>query len=106
MTSQLTCTETGADLSTKNWVYVATYPNSMADFPIDPEVIKTIPEEARGPAMLDHVDGINIHFGIVDLEARGVPSVFVASADEGLDERGYIVPGLGDAGDLAFGQKL
>jgi uracil phosphoribosyltransferase len=31
--------------------------------------------------------------------------VVVASADEGLDERGYIVPGLGDAGDLAFGPK-
>jgi uracil phosphoribosyltransferase len=32
--------------------------------------------------------------------------VFVASADESLDARGYIVPGLGDAGDLAFGPKL
>jgi uracil phosphoribosyltransferase len=30
--------------------------------------------------------------------------VVVASADDELDERGYIVPGLGDAGDLAFGQ--
>lgn len=32
--------------------------------------------------------------------------VIVASADDGLDARGYIVPGLGDAGDLAFGAKM
>ena len=32
--------------------------------------------------------------------------VFVASADDELDAKGYIVPGLGDAGDLAFGAKL
>ncbi len=29
--------------------------------------------------------------------------VFAASLDRGLDERGYIVPGLGDAGDRSFG---
>ena len=32
--------------------------------------------------------------------------VIVASADDELDARGYIVPGLGDAGDLAFGAKI
>ena len=32
--------------------------------------------------------------------------LWIADIDEGLDERGYIVPGLGDAGDLAFGEKL
>jgi uracil phosphoribosyltransferase len=32
--------------------------------------------------------------------------VFVGSADDELNEKGYIVPGLGDAGDLAFGQKI
>jgi uracil phosphoribosyltransferase len=29
--------------------------------------------------------------------------IFAASIDEGLDERSYIVPGLGDAGDRLFG---
>ena len=29
--------------------------------------------------------------------------VFTAAVDEGLNERGYIVPGLGDAGDRFFG---
>lgn len=32
--------------------------------------------------------------------------VIVASADDELNEWGYIVPGLGDAGDLAFGGKV
>jgi uracil phosphoribosyltransferase len=32
--------------------------------------------------------------------------VFVASADDELNEKGYIVPGLVDAGDLAFGPKI
>lgn len=28
--------------------------------------------------------------------------VFVACIDEGLNEKGYIIPGLGDAGDRVF----
>jgi uracil phosphoribosyltransferase len=31
--------------------------------------------------------------------------IFVAAVDEKLDENGYIVPGLGDAGDRIFGTK-
>jgi uracil phosphoribosyltransferase len=31
---------------------------------------------------------------------------WVASVDNKLNNKGYIVPGLGDAGDLAFGSKL
>ncbi|AUM73730.1 uracil phosphoribosyltransferase [Paracoccus jeotgali] len=31
--------------------------------------------------------------------------IVTASLDEGLDEKGYIVPGLGDAGDRMFGTK-
>ena len=31
--------------------------------------------------------------------------LWIAAIDEGLNSKGYIVPGLGDAGDLAFGQK-
>lgn len=33
-------------------------------------------------------------------------TVWVAAIDEKLDEHSYIVPGLGDAGDLAYGEKL
>ena len=32
--------------------------------------------------------------------------LWIASIDEELNEKGYIIPGLGDAGDLAFGKKL
>ncbi|APG59578.1 uracil phosphoribosyltransferase [Christiangramia salexigens] len=32
--------------------------------------------------------------------------LWIATIDEELNDRGYIVPGLGDAGDLCFGTKL
>lgn len=32
--------------------------------------------------------------------------LWVASIDEELNDHGYIVPGLGDAGDLSFGEKI
>lgn len=31
--------------------------------------------------------------------------IYLASIDEKLNEHGYIVPGLGDAGDRLFGTK-
>jgi len=38
-------------------------------------------------------------------EAHPDVDVFTASIDERLDEKGYIVPGLGDAGDRMYGTK-
>lgn len=32
--------------------------------------------------------------------------LWIAAIDAELNEKGYIIPGLGDAGDLAFGEKL
>ena len=32
--------------------------------------------------------------------------LWIAAVDDTLNDKGYIIPGLGDAGDLAFGQKL
>ena len=32
--------------------------------------------------------------------------LWIATIDDTLNDKGYIVPGLGDAGDLAFGEKL
>jgi len=46
--------------------------------------------------------------GILYLE-KNLPKnchLWVASLDEGLNEKDYIIPGLGDAGDLAYGNKL
>jgi uracil phosphoribosyltransferase len=31
--------------------------------------------------------------------------IYTASVDERLDENGYIIPGLGDAGDKIFGTQ-
>ena len=38
-------------------------------------------------------------------EAHPDVNVFVASVDSHLNEKGYIVPGLGDAGDRLYGTK-
>ena len=46
--------------------------------------------------------------GIVHLE-ENLPEnchLWIATLDDGLDAKNYIVPGLGDAGDLAYGIKL
>ena len=54
-----------------------------------------------------HLDGlVAAPEGIKALEAAH-PDVelFCASIDQGLNEKGYIVPGLGDAGDKIFGTK-
>lgn len=39
------------------------------------------------------------------LEAHPDVSIYTASVDDGLNDRGYILPGLGDAGDRIFGTK-
>lgn len=33
-------------------------------------------------------------------------TLWIATVDDKLNKQGYIIPGLGDAGDLAFGKKL
>ena len=45
----------------------------------------------------------------IDYLEKNLPStchLWVAALDEKLNEKNYIVPGLGDAGDLAYGSKL
>ncbi|WP_034060573.1 uracil phosphoribosyltransferase [Lacinutrix jangbogonensis] len=45
----------------------------------------------------------------VDFVAENFPKnthLWIATIDKELNSKGYIVPGLGDAGDLAFGEKL
>jgi uracil phosphoribosyltransferase len=34
-----------------------------------------------------------------------ITTIWTAAVDDGIDEHSYIVPGLGDAGDLAYGEK-
>jgi uracil phosphoribosyltransferase len=33
-------------------------------------------------------------------------TIWIAAVDEKLNDHAYIVPGIGDAGDLAFGEKI
>lgn len=45
----------------------------------------------------------------VDFIQKNFPEnthLWIAAIDDKLNNKGYIVPGLGDAGDLAFGEKL
>jgi uracil phosphoribosyltransferase len=39
------------------------------------------------------------------MQAHPEVVVYAAALDRGLDERGYIRPGLGDAGDRIFGTQ-
>lgn len=51
-------------------------------------------------ASQDALDYLQSHFEDSDI------TVWVAALDPELNEHAYIVPGLGDAGDLAYGEKL
>jgi uracil phosphoribosyltransferase len=58
---------------------------------IDPAMVRIISVVAAPPAL----QKLNVAYpGLV---------IYAAAIDEGLNERGYIVPGLGDAGDRTFG---
>ncbi|UWY29275.1 uracil phosphoribosyltransferase [Flavobacterium sp. TR2] len=70
-------------------------------------VHKKLVENAT-PAEIHIVVVIAAPEGIAHLE-KNLPEnchLWVASLDEKLNEKNYIVPGLGDAGDLAYGSKL
>lgn len=45
------------------------------------------------------VDFVEKHF-------NNTTHLWIATVDKKLNEKGYIIPGLGDAGDLCFGEKL
>ena len=56
----------------------------------------------------------NIHFMCIIASPEGVErlqkehpdvDIYIAALDEKLNDHGYIVPGLGDAGDRIFGTK-
>ena len=65
--------------------------------------------------LVDH-QPTQIHIAVVIAAPEGIKHLeenlpknchlWVASLDEKLNEKDYIIPGLGDAGDLAYGNKL
>lgn len=63
----------------------------ISDRGVSPDQIRIISVVAAPPALRqlsEHYPGLEIYTAIID---------------EGLNDKGYIVPGLGDAGDRAFG---
>ncbi len=84
------------------------------------DVIVTDPMLATGGSAIDAISALkkrgakNIRLMCLIAAPEGVKAVmnahsdvdiYVASIDERLNEKGYIVPGLGDAGDRLFGTK-
>ena len=65
--------------------------------------------------LVDH-NPTQIHIAVVIAVPEGIKylqenlpencHLWVGSLDEKLNEKNYIIPGLGDAGDLAYGNKL
>jgi uracil phosphoribosyltransferase len=61
-----------------------------------------IPKEIHLVNVIGAQDGIDFIDGYFPENTH----LWIATVDDDLDSKGYIVPGLGDAGDLAFGEKL
>lgn len=99
------------------WGYMAA-PNVK-----DKEVIIVDPMLATGKSFIKSIENLfingtpsKIHIVSVIASPEGIAYIqsslsvplkfWLCSLDEGLDKDYYIVPGLGDAGDLAYGPKL
>lgn len=83
----------------------------------DPMLATGVSMEMGWRALLSHGTPSHVHIASVVASERAVEyvkSVFpkdnttlwVGAVDPALNDHSYIVPGLGDAGDLAFGEKL
>jgi len=70
--------------------------------------IQKLIEEGGYPSHIHLVCPIASHFAVDHLGQTldDNTTLWVAAIDEELTSHSYIVPGLGDAGDLAFGEKL
>jgi len=66
--------------------------------------------ERGGTPAHTHVASVIASERGVDYVMKNMPrqttTVWVAAVDEELTSRSYIVPGIGDAGDLAYGEKI
>ena len=70
--------------------------------------IQKLIEDGGYPSHIHLVCPIASHYAVDQLSQRldNNVTLWVAAIDEELTSHCYIVPGLGDAGDLAFGGKL
>jgi uracil phosphoribosyltransferase len=94
--------------------YMESLPKSLAGRPVyvlDPmlatggSMLHTIQLlAARGATDVTAICALAAPEGLIKLAESGLPvRVITASVDERLNDSGYIVPGLGDAGDRQFG---
>jgi len=61
-----------------------------------------IPKEIHLVSVIGAQDGVDFISNYFPKNSH----LWIATIDEELNSKGFIVPGLGDAGDLAFGEKL
>ena len=64
--------------------------------------------EFGNPKVIHIISAIGSKEGVKNTAERVHPNthLWIGAIDPELNDKGYIVPGLGDAGDLAFGSKL
>ena len=63
---------------------------------------------SKGTPAVTHVAAVIASRQAIEYVEKHLPAntvIWVADIDDTLNAHGYIVPGLGDAGDLAFGEK-
>jgi uracil phosphoribosyltransferase len=87
------------------------------------QLIVIDPMLATGKSVIKALDGLlhfgkpsHIHFASVISASEGIEflknnvnmpfTIWTGAIDEKLNSKSYIVPGLGDAGDLAYGEKM
>ena len=61
-----------------------------------------IPKQIHIISVIGSEEGVNYIKNIFPQDTQ----LWIATIDEKLNNKGYIIPGIGDAGDLAFGEKL
>ena len=66
--------------------------------------------EKGGTPKYTHVAAVIASEQGIDYVSKNMPrqatTIWAAAVDEELTSRSYIVPGIGDAGDLAYGEKI
>ncbi len=83
----------------------------------DPMLASGVSMELAYKAILTSGEPVHTHIVSVIASQEGVEyiqkhlpqdnvTIWIAAVDEEMNEKKYIIPGLGDAGDLAFGEKL
>ena len=60
------------------------------------------PKEVHLVSVIGAQEGV----GFINNQFNKNTHLWIAAIDDTLNDKGYIIPGLGDAGDLAFGKKL